>query len=232
MKCQARLASRVCCTKCKGWFGGLDYSRHKKKCNNRVSRNRQVVKQASTEFKRTIELQPTSSRVEVLVFNFSQDLSEGEVTATIKEDPCLQLLTKHYATLHNNSTMEGNNARQNLRTLAKIRLQIRETNPSLTSYEQCLTPSKYDILIEASLKSFKSKPTVILSLNSTIKHLVSAYKNYCIRANTTEKKQVLLQLEAFLSIHETEYRELASKEARNEVLTRQLSKVNFLLESL
>lgn len=227
-KYEERKEIGVRCYKCEGWYAKHDFSRHNRRCTGRTSNKQRVTKQAEKNFKLQVAMQSTSDRIQTQKEEFLCDLLEDDITLVIKEDTCLNLLSQHYANLHKTSLIEQNNSRQNLRRLARILLKVREINPKLPSYQHILAAQNYDILMDAIISLWKDKPTVILVLNSTIKHLVEVVKKFYIKENTPDSEGKISVLENFLIIHKSDYRIHVAKEARIESVHRKLSKVNFL----
>lgn len=199
-----RQRSGTFCPKCGGLFGKTDVSRHRRRCTG----------QHITEETDTIETEYT--HLKQWIQEFLDPLQNDHVSQVIKSDFCLSLLSKHYVERLRNSLIDPESARQILRRLGRLLLQVRKIEPSVLTYEDCLTPENYLILIEGIVMLWKGRPSVPLTLNGAIKQMVQVLKVYYTKSVVHQDR--LVALDKFLAIHISEYREQISKQAGLAVL--------------
>jgi hypothetical protein len=140
-------------------------------------------------------------------------MQAGVILHEIMSDTCLQLVTVRYAVMHRNVPGALKNDRQNLRRLARLILEIREANPTVLDFEDCILHTGYDALLEGVFKmcaldpssGIFGKPALAQVMSSVITFMLNALGDSYIRQGISKDTTQFKKIEDFKALHQNNY---------------------------
>lgn len=243
----------ILCSHCKGMFAKREFSRHQRKCSNRIANRQHVTKLAKRQQQAEEQQQKQQSGPSLQhgheqrgVQNMQKQLrnqwlrdlydqmTDDHIKRLIETDRCLVLLAGNLSCKFANST-NYNTAKQHLRLCGRLLNALRHLRPDLQSFEDALTPGNYEVLMDAIYEVAGSdhnspgvllKPSTAVLFNHLITKLISCLYRYYMksRSDTCDYSSNMLTLKHLRKIHTEEFNVYISKKARKTIVNKQITK--------
>lgn len=130
----------VSCLKCKGLIQFSNFARHERMCTGRNPNRKHVLAEARIyeAHRRFGKAGDDNGLKDKLLNDLLDSIRQDSIGHIVRSDSCLILLAERYAYLHRNNRPALRNDRQHLRRLARLLEEMREVDPSIIDFEDCI----------------------------------------------------------------------------------------------